>query len=116
MLHLASQEFTGLRVLIVDNDISCISEMATAVERSGGIIAATVSDCLAVISYVKLWKIDAVIIHTVTLGDVPFNFHGVLASLGVTVIPVTSFDDWYEFEERDIGDEPMAPINSDLVA
>jgi len=108
MLQLASQNFTGRRVLLIESDLDCIDEMASAIQAEGGIIAGCVTNGFAAISYVKLWKVDAVVLHTQTLERIPFPLHEVMASLGVAVAPVTSFDDWFDLEEDEDFDVELA--------
>lgn len=101
MLQLASQNLAGRRILLIESDPLCIAEMTSAIETAGGIVAGCVANGFAAISFVKLHSVDAVVLHTQTLGQIPFPLHEVMASLGVALAPVTSFDDWFDLDEDD---------------
>jgi hypothetical protein len=107
MLHLTSHEFAGRRILLIENDLENAIELTSSVEACGGTVLGCVTNALAAISYVKLWKVDAVVAHTETLNRAPFPLHEVMSSLGVALLPVTSFDDWFDAEEEEVGVEEL---------
>ena len=116
MLQLASQNLAGRRVLLIESNAECIEEMTAAIEASGGIVADCVTNGFAAISYVKLCKVDAVVLHTQTLERIPFPLHEVMHSLGVAVAPVTSFDDWFDLDEDEDAELPVRRLAEALAA
>ena len=116
MLHLASHEFAGRRVLLIENDLADAVEMTRSIEAAGGMVAGCVATGLATISYVKLWKVDAVVAHTETLSREPFPLNEVMASLNVALMPVASFDDWFAADDENMEEHSLSAVERNLAA
>ena len=107
MLRLASQNLKSRTILLIERDEVCAGEMMAAVKAAGGQLAGCVSSGMGAVAFARRQRIDCVMVHTQTLLRISFPLNEVMASPGVVVVPVTSFDEWYDLDDEEDEEQPL---------
>lgn len=100
MFWLASCEFRGRRVLLVENDCCLAKAVSSSISADGGIIVGISSSVEGALQVASSIVVDVVFFH------VRFATHNVplaqlFKPLGSDVVFRTGFDEWFDADEED---------------
>lgn len=108
MLKMASIDLFGRRAVIVDSEADAIARMAEDLADSGGHLVKTFASVEAALGFCRSSRSADCVILDVAQATTPSRpLTEVFAELGVAVVFVTGFDDWFLEEDDDIDEKPM---------
>jgi DNA-binding response OmpR family regulator len=99
MFTLSSVQISGRRVLVIEDDIATAAIIAEHAERAGALVAACVSTIEEARHWGGLYGVSHILLDTRHAATSPLGFKQTFRILGVELVFIAGFDDWYDQED-----------------